>query len=287
VHSQRYIRPHLGGVKLSELTSLHVQQFYADLHKAGVSASMQRKAGVSLGVALQSAARLGVIPVNPARGVKKPRVEKKEIFVLDMDQLKAFLDAAKVDRLYALYAVALDSGAREGELFGLYWSDVDFTVSCIHVRRSLEEIEDTLRVKDCKTKQSRRQITLSPFALGALQGHRKAMLAEGNYRSDGPVFCNSEGGFLRKSHVLDRSFKPVLKRAGLPHFRVYDLRHTCATLLLLAGENPKVVSERLGHGTIALTLDTYSHVLPTMQVRAAAKLDAIFQATTTPKTAKG
>jgi integrase len=240
---------------------------------------MQRKAGVTLGVVLQSAVRLGIIANNPARGVKKPRVERKEIVVLDPDQLKRFLDAARQDRLYAYYAVSLDSGAREGELFGLYWSDVDFAASCIQVRRSLEETKDTLRVKDCKTKQSRRKITLSPFALGALQEHRKAMLAEGHYRPEGPVFCDTQGGFLRKSNVLRRSFQPILRCAGLPHFRPYDLRHTCATLLLLAGENPKVVSERLGHGTIAQTMDTYSHVLQTMQERAAAKLDAIFRAT--------
>src|SRR5262249_13524052 len=155
------LKPHLGGVKLQELTSLHVQQFYPDLGKAGVSPSMQRKAGVTLGVVLQSAVRLGLLGSNPARGVQKPRVESKEIVALDPDQLKRFLDAARQDRLYAYYATALDSGAREGELFGLYWSDVDFAASCIHIRRSLEETKDALRVKDCKTKQSRRKISLS------------------------------------------------------------------------------------------------------------------------------
>jgi integrase len=147
----------------------------------------------------------------------------------------------------------------------------------------LEEIGDTLRVKDCKTKQSRRQITLTPFALGSLAEHRKAMVADGNYRADGPVFCDTVGGFLRKANVLHRRFEPILNRAGLPHFRPYDLRHTLATMLLLGGVIPKIVSERLGHSKVGLTLDTYSHVLPTMQAAAAAKLEVIFRATTAPK----
>jgi integrase len=107
--------------------------------------------------------------------------------------------------------------------------------------------------------------------------HRKAMLAEGNYRADAPVFCDTRGGWLRKSNVLRRSFRPILKRAGLPTIRPYDLRHSSATLLLLAGEDSKVVAERLGHCTTRLTQDTYQHVLPGMQEQAASKLDAIFR----------
>src|SRR5262249_18185036 len=128
-----------------------------------------------------------------------------------------------------------------------------------------------------KTKKSRRRVALTTFTVDALAGHRKAMLAEGNYRLDGPVFCDREGGHLRKSNVLRRSFHPILERAKLPRIRPYDLRHSSATLLLLAGEDSKVVSERLGHSTTRLTQDTYQHVLPGMQERAAQKLDAIFR----------
>jgi integrase len=111
-----------------------------------------------------------------------------------------------------------------------------------------------------------------------LAEHRKAMLAEGNYAADKPIFCDTEGGWLRKSNVLRRSFRPILKRAKLPVIRPYDLRHSSATLLLLAGEDTKVVAECLGHSTTRLTRDTYQHVLPGMQERAASKLDAIFRA---------
>ena len=195
----------------------------------------------------------------------------------DRAQAQAFLRHAATDRLYALYVLALDSGARVGELFALLWSDLDFAASALSVQRSLEELANELRVKDCKTPQSRRRIVLSAYTMTALQEHRKAMLAAGLYRTDGPVFCDTEGGWLRKSNVRRRSFEPILKAAVLPPFRLYDLRHSCATLLLLAGVNPKVVSERLGHGSIGQTLDTYSHVLPSMQQGAADKLDALFR----------
>ena len=137
----------------------------------------------------------------------------------------------------------------------------------ITINKSLEEIDGVLRVKTPKTAKGQRQIDLSAETIAALVEHRKAMLAEG-YIS-GPVFCDSHGGYLRISNLRRDSFLPIVKRAGLPHVRLYDLRHTCATLLLLAGVPAKVVSERLGHASITLTLDTYSHVLPTMQRRAA------------------
>jgi integrase len=274
----RYLTPHLGGVRLAKLTALHVQNLYAKLTEAGVSPSMQKKAGTTLRVALQHAVHpLRLIPHNPAADVPKPRHEPDEMQVLDPDQVSRFLSAAAGDRLAALYTAALDSGAREGELFALTWADVDFEAGAISITRTLEETKGELLLKDVKTKKSRRRVPLSRFTVDVLAEHRKAMLAEGNYRPDGPVFCDTEGGWLRKSNVLRRSFRPILKRAGLPPIRPYDLRHTSATLLLLAGENVKIVSERLGHSKATQTLDTYQHVLPGLQERAAVKLDAIFR----------
>ena len=212
---------------------------------------------------------------NPATDVPKPKAVKREMKCLDATQAKAFLEAAKADRLYALYALWLASAAREGELFALAWTDVDFDGRSVSISKSLEEIDGKHRVKDVKTAKGRRRIALPTFAVDALSEHRRAMLAEGHYRADGPVFCSPDGGFLRRSNVLRRSFQPILKRAGLPIIRPYDLRHTAATLLLLANESPKVVSERLGHSTTTLTMDTYSHVLPGMQERAADKLQAV------------
>jgi integrase len=286
-HVRTALVPRLGPVRLGEVTADRIERMYADLLADGMSADAVRKAGTTLGAALQKAVKNRLIPFNPARDADKPapgHAPRAAIRVLDPDQVAQFLRAAREDRLYALYVLWLDSGARTGELFGLQWGDVDWCANSIQVVRSVEEKkgrlgpgEEALRYKDVKTKKSRRRVALSAFTMGALAEHRKSMLAEGRYAPDAPVFCAPEGGLLRKSNFQRRSFNKILARAGLPHFRPYDLRHSSATLLLLANEPAKVVSERLGHSSVTLTLDTYSHVLPGMQERAAAKLGAILR----------
>src|SRR5262249_31434983 len=202
----------------------------------------------------------------------------KEMQVLDPDQTAAFLGEARADRLFALYAFLLDSGAREGEAFGLKWADIDWDGSAVQILRTLDEVRGHPKLKELKTKKSRRRVVLTGFTMEALADHRKAMLKEGHYAPDGPVFCDTEGGWLRKPNVLRRSFRPILERAKLPKIRPYDLRHSSATLLLLAGEDSKVVAERLGHSTTRLTQDTYQHVLPGVRERAAPKRQAILNA---------
>lgn len=277
----KVIIPKLGQLKLPEVTAAGIEQFYADLAEEGMSASMIRKAGTTLGVALQKAVKHRLIPFNPARDAEKPALphdaDEADKRAMTPAQLKQFLASALQDRLYALYVVWLDSGAREGELYGLRWVDVDFEAGAIRITNNLEEYKGQLELKAVKTAKSRRRIALGPMAIAALNDHRQRMLAEGNYRDDGPVFCDSQGGWLRKSNVQRRSFNKILSRARLPHFRPYDLRHSSATFLLHAGVNIKVVSERLGHSTTRLTLDTYSHVLPGHQEEAALRIDGILR----------
>jgi integrase len=259
---------------------------------------MQREAGTTLRTALKYAVhQLRLIPHNPAEEVAKPRHEKAEIIPLDPAQVQRCLAAAKEDRLHAYYVLAVDGCAREGELFALAWAEGDFEGGAITITRTLEETKGKLLLKDVKSKKSRRRVALSAFTMEALAEHRGTMLAEGHYAPDKPVFSAPEGGWLRKSNFLRRCFQPILDRAdakareeaeeaggangeprSLPAIRPDDLRHTGATLLPLAGESPKVVSERLGHSTITLTGDTYAHVLPGMQERAASKFDTIFRA---------
>jgi integrase len=266
-HVRLHIAPHIGGLKLTKLTKAQVRGWYAALTEAGVSKALQRKVGTTLTIALNQAVNDDLLPSNPALKVRKPKTQKAEMTPLDPDQVAAFLKAAKSDRLFPFYLTALDSGARPGELFALLWTDVDLEGRYLTVSKSLEEISGILRVKEVKTAKSRRRIDLSADTVTALAEHRKAMLAEGHIA--GPVFCDTRGGYLRISNLRRNSFLPILAKAGLPRVRLYDLRHTCATLLLLADVSAKVVSERLGHSSVTLTLDTYSHVLPTMQRRAA------------------
>jgi integrase len=273
-HVEHHIVPYVGTLRLVELKRFHVEELYAALAKNGVSAAMQRKIGTTLTIALGAAVDKEMIPFNPAARVRKPKAAKPEIHPLETDQVAEFLRAAKEDRLYAFYVVALDSGMRPGELFALQWSDFDFDRGRVTVKKSVAPNElGQLHVKEVKTQKGRRQIRLSAFTLAALLDHRRRMVVEGH--AGAPVFCNTAGNFIRLNDLHRHSFKPLLKRAGLPDIRLYDLRHTCATLLLLAGENVKVISERLGHSTTVLTLDVYSHVLEGMQEHAASKMQKI------------
>jgi integrase len=269
-----HLIPHIGGVKLAKVTALHVEQLYRDMEKAGDSPHERQKCGKVLRTALRHAVNLGLIPNNPATKVALPKIPKPKVQVYDPDQTALFLKAAEDDRLYPLYVLALDSGMRQGELFGLQWPDLDFDTGSVYVQRTLEEVKGQFKVKELKTAKSKRRIELARYTLTVLHEHRKRMLAEGYI--NGQVFGDTGGGFLRKSNVQRDSFKKIIKRAGLPDRRFHDLRHTCATLLLLAGVNVKVVSERLGHATVHMTLDTYSHILPTLQREAADKMDRFF-----------
>jgi integrase len=184
---------------------------------------------------------------------------------LTPEQVRELLDEARKRRLYALYLLAVTTGLRQGELLGLQWSDVDLEDRSIQVRHTLQEYGAELALAEPKTKQSRRRVDLPVFVATELREHRKRMMVEGH---PGPwVFCDTAGGPLRKSNLTRRDFRPLLKAAGLPLIRFHDLRHTAATLLLGQGVHPKIVQERLGHSQIAITLDTYSHVLPSWKRR--------------------
>ncbi len=266
------LKPQIGGIRLAKLEPAHVEQLYLDLRDAGCSPRSIQLAGITLGAALKHAVRVRLIPFNPAQGIAKPRVPRKELSVWNSDQVAVFLKATEGDRLHAMYVVELASGLRQGELFALEWPDIDFDKCRLTVSRSLEELRGKVRIKEPKTGRGR-QIVMPRFSMKALREHRKSMLAEGNIA--GAVFCAPEGGHLRKGNVYRRSFMPLVKSAGVPKIRFHDLRHTHATLLLLAGENVKVVSERLGHANVKVTLDTYAHVLPSMQKAAADKLQRL------------
>lgn len=262
----RDIEPRLGGLRLSSIALVHVEGLYRSMQKDGLSAACCGMAGIVLGMALKYACRLKLISHNPVRDVDKPKRTKVEFATWTKDQAAEFLKAVAFDRLAAMYVLALTTGMRQGELFALEWSDINFDDGYLTVRRSLERIGKTARVKDTKSGKGRR-IDLPQVALDALHDHRKAMLAEGLRTAT--VFVNEKGTWLDRVDVAHLQFHPIVKKAGLPKIRFHDLRHTHATLLLAAGENIKAVSERLGHANITITLQVYAHVLPTMQKSAA------------------
>jgi integrase len=234
--------------------------------------------------ALKQAARDGIAARNVAELVDRPRAERKEMRVLTPAQVATFLNAAEGDRLAALYRLAITTGMRQGECLGLGWADVDLEAAQIKVRHQLQtRVEGGPSLTEPKTARGRRVIDLSPLDVQALQRHRiqqlKDQLALGEaWRNDlNLVFVTQAGGPLDPSNVR-HAFARLLTRAELPRIRFHDVRHTAATLMLAAGVHPKVVSERLGHASVAFTLDTYTHYMPSMGRKAAGRLDALLAA---------
>jgi integrase len=270
---KHHINPQLGGVRLSAIQPMSIQNLYAELESQGAKGRTRELVHAVLHKAFKQAMHWGYMIRNPTEAVERPRPKKKAIRYFTAEETQQFLAAAKADRLHALYVLAVTSGLRQGELLGLQWRDVDWDAGAVAVRRTIEDIGGKLQESEPKTEKGRRRVELPQLAIQALKVHRKAMFAEGH--ASNWIFCDGNGGLLRRSNFLRRSYQQVLKRAGTPCIRFHDLRHTAATLLLLQGVHPKVVQERLGHATIAITLDTYSHVLPSLQREAAAKLDSL------------
>ena len=264
-----HIVPALGRLKLKDLSPAHVRGFYREKLNSGLSAATVRKMHSVLRKALKQAVMDGLIPCNVCESVKPPRVERKEIMPLDRKQARTLLEETSGDRLEALYGLAVHTGMREGELLGLKWEDVDLECSVLRLRRAVVREGGKTAFGDLKTPKSRRSVRLTRAAAIVLRSHLKRQLEEMErlgslYQPGGLVFATESGTLINPSNLRNRSFKPLLKRAGLPDICFHDLRHTCATLLLSQGTHPKLVQELLGHATIAMTLDTYSHFLPSM-----------------------
>jgi integrase len=269
-----HIVPEIGHLRLNKLAPIHLQQLYSRKLEDLSPRTVQIIHAI-LHRALKQAHRWDMVPQNVAAAVDRPKAPKKEMQFLTPEQVERFWEVAEQDRLYALYVLAATTGMRQGELLGLQWSDIDLAQATLSVQRTLKNVRGTMSVGEPKTAAGRRTITLPEFAVQALREHRKRMLAEGLTASPW-VFCDTQGGPIQKRNLVRRSFKPLLKEAELPDIRFHDLRHTATSLLLAKGVHPKIVQERLGHSRISVTLDTYSHVMPTLQRDAADKLDELF-----------
>ncbi len=268
---QPHIVPALGRLKLKDLTPVHVRGFYREKLDSGLSSATVRKMHSVLRKALKQAVLDGLVPRNVCEAVKPPKVERKEITPLNREQAKTLLEAARDagDRLEALYVLAVHTGMREGELLGLKWEDVDLEAGVLRLRHALVREGGKTALGDLKTAKSRRSVRLTHAAANALRSHLQRQLEEMErvgslYQPGGLVFATETGTLINPSNLRNRSFKPLLKCADLPDICFHDLRHTCATLLLSQGTHPKLAQELLGHATIAMTLDTYSHFLPSM-----------------------
>lgn len=284
----KHLVSEIGHLELAKLQPLHLQKLYADKLSTGLSARTVRYIHAILHRALGQAVRWQILHRSVADAVELPRVERKEMQTLDLEGVAKLLNAAAEDRLYALYLMAVTTGMRQGELLGLRWQDVDLAAGTVMIRQTLQWLDDGPVFQEPKTPKSRRVVQISAEVISALGRHKEYQAKEkeffqDEYRDLDLVFSQRKGGPINKNNLLNRSFKPLLKRAGLPAIRFHDLRHTSATLALGAGIHPKIVQERLGHATIAMTLDTYSHVMPTLQKEAAQALEDLIQKKRKPR----
>jgi integrase len=274
-----HVIPRLGKLKLAELTDEDVQRLYAALD-GKVSPSMRKRVHVALRTMLNfaltykvgtGAQRAPLIARSPLATIPRselPAYKRPSIEPLTEKQIGAVLEAAKGHRIAeALLMVALDTGARQGELIALRWEDVDIPGRRIHIRRAASEVTGEITITEPKSGKGR-AVAVSSATIAVLKRRRTVAAREGLAASE-LVFAAERGGYLYKSNLLRDVWGPIRRQAGVPKARFHDLRHTSATLLLKANIHPKVVQERLGHSSIVLTLDTYSAFIPTMQADAA------------------
>jgi len=279
-----HINPIIGTYKLDEIKPNHIQNFYNSKLEKGTSERTVILIHAVLHKALRQAVLWGILGWNPSDAVIKPKKKKAEIKVLNDVQVRNLLLVAKGSSIEVLIHTAITTGLRFGELLGLKWSDLDWNNRTLQIQRQVYFLPQKGNVfAELKTKASQRTIVLGKTTLELLKTHWKEQqtLKEEMKETwhDLDLIFPSQTGNPNDKGNLSRRFKKLLETAGLPPIRFHDLRHTAATLMLLQGINPKIVQERLGHSDISMTLNTYSHVLPSMQQDAADKIDELINMT--------
>jgi integrase len=286
LHVRRYIAPRIGDVPLQKLTRGRVKALYAELAEAGrerrtggLSPKTVHNVHLTLRKALADAVADDLIPRNPAERAHKLPTDRPEMRTWSPEQLKCFLDHVAEDWLAACWRLAATTGMRRGELLALRWEEVALDAGRVTVVRQLVKADGGVRYGRPKTSRGRRMVAIDAATVAALRTHRRKQLeikvAVGRgFKDEGLIFCMPDGSPIDPDGLTQR-FERHVRQAGLPRIRLHDLRHTHATLALAAGVHPKVVQERLGHSSIVVTLDTYSHAIPALQEDAAARLAAL------------
>lgn len=285
---EAHIIPRLGHRQVQQLTASQLNTMYADLleggrrnGKGGLSARTVKYVHSTVRKMLSDAVRRGELQRNVAEAADPPQMqEHREMRTWSAHELRAFLGYIEGERLYAGYLLAATTGMRRGEVLGLRWRDLDLDAARASVRQTLVCVNYVATFSTPKTNKGRRSVALDATTLAALRTHRIRQLEErialgsGALADDDLVFSDVSGEPLHPGAFV-RRFRQLVKGSGLPIIRFHDLRHTHATLALQAGIHPKVVSERLGHSTVSMTLDVYSHAVPAMEEQAAARVAAV------------
>lgn len=261
----------LGSVRLGKLGVPHIEALYAGMRKAGTSNAVQAKVGAVMQRAIAVAIRRGRYHfANPFMLVEKPRATPRTRHTLSSVEARRFLKAARGDEYEALWVMLLTSGLRLGEALALRWEDIDLAAGGISVERGLREVNGASTVGPLKTDSSKRRIEIGALAIDALRRHKAKRKAKSPF-----VFVTAQGTHPKRSNLRQRHFEQICKKAKVSDLTIHGLRHSMTSLAVSQGISPKVVAERLGHSTVRLTLDRYSHVGPTLQREAADIIDAL------------
>lgn len=280
---RRHIAPAFGTVAAQKLTPAAVQARYAAWQAAGMSPRMVHRCHLVLSQALAQAVRFGILTRNVCADLELPTLARSKPAVWSPEELAAFLDVAARDPMAPLWFLLGLEGMRRGEALGLRWGDVNWERSAVHISQTVipDKANRGAAVIRSRTKTSAgaRSVKLTPDTLAVLIEHRdrqrfQRQAAGDAWHDHDLIVCTATGTPVNPNNVT-RSYNRLVMLAGVPRIRVHDLRHTAATLLLRGGTSAKIVSERLGHATVSITLDLYSHVLPDMQDQAAATMSAM------------
>ena len=276
------INAHLGRYQLQTLTPMQIERFYTQQLASGgrdgraLAPKTVRNTHVVLRKALADAERLGLVPRNAAAAARPPTPTKRDLVTWSTDDVRVFLAAIEGDRLEMGYRLLAATGMRRGEVLGLRWGDVDFQLGQLAVAHTITTAGRAVVMGPPKTPRGRRNVYVDQRTLAALREHRKRQSEQ--RLAAGPAWDTSLDLVVRDElgqpihpDTFSREFDQLVRKLDVPRIRLHDLRHTHATLALKAGVHPKVVSERLGHSTVGVTLDLYSHVVPAL-ARDAAEL---------------
>ena len=272
-----HLIPRLGDVKLIKLTPEQITQTWDAMVKEGHSGSVIEHCQARLSKALNDAVKRNLIHRNPCQFATTPKVQQREMKVLDLNQINHLLEVAKNTEYYAIIHAALYTGLRRNELLGLIWKDIDLDEAVIYLNRSIYRANGETIYQPPKTAKGRRAVALTPSSAVLLRGLREQQGLDGiihgyEVSDNSPVFRYSTGEVMLPDTITHQT-KRIFQRAGLEDYRFHDNRHTHASLMLRQGVHPKVVQERLGHAKVGTTMDIYSHVMPTLQKEAVKGFD--------------
>lgn len=276
-----HLIPHLGNIPLQSLTPMHIEKYLAVAlisgrldGNGGLSSQTVRHHYALLHKALYDAVRWELLTRNPSDAVDGPKVLRKEMKVLIEEEIAILIEAIFGTSLFIPVVIALSTGIRRGENLGLTWADVDYDRATITIRRSMEQTIDGVRAKETKTHRSTRPVAMPDYLRVILKKHKVQMkLRLGPDFSESQYVCLKDDNTTWRPDTLSSCFSELVGSLNITKISFHDLRHTFATVALKQGIHPKVVSEALGHSSVNITLDIYSHVLPSLQREAAEKID--------------